>query len=86
VKTFSTDQLRELMTVTQLVTDLCLNEIEDCGELSRERPSPMCEYILKTILTRGSEPHQADKFATIVHDSFRAGEPAFNSAVSNESA
>jgi hypothetical protein len=69
VKDFSTDQLRELMTVTQFVTDLCLNEIEDRGELSRETSTPIvpyqCEYMLETILTRGSGPHQADKFTTV---------------------
>ena len=34
VKELSRDQLVQLMTVTQFVTDLCLNEIERRGELT----------------------------------------------------
>jgi hypothetical protein len=34
VKDLSLDQLQRLMTITQFVTDLCLNEIERRGELT----------------------------------------------------
>jgi hypothetical protein len=37
VKDLSLDKLRSLMTVTQFVTDLCLNEIEDRGALTYSR-------------------------------------------------
>jgi hypothetical protein len=34
VKPIATDQIIKLMTVTQYVTDLCLNELEKRGELT----------------------------------------------------
>jgi hypothetical protein len=39
VKTMATDQIMKLMTVTQYVTDLCLNELEKREELTF-LPSP----------------------------------------------
>jgi hypothetical protein len=61
VKDLPLDQLRRLMTITQFVSDLCLNEIERRGELTFA-PSPegglapivpyQCEHMVETILTR----------------------------------
>jgi hypothetical protein len=59
VADLSIEQLRRLMTVTQYVTDLCLNEIEGRGELTSTRDMPivpyMSDYSLDTILTRRVE-------------------------------
>jgi hypothetical protein len=60
VKTLGTDQIMKLMTVTQYVTDLCLNELEKRGELTfgsgPEGPAPIVPYcatlFVPTILTR----------------------------------
>jgi len=52
----SLDQLERLMTVTQFVTDLCLNEIERRGELTFLGNMPilpyLCEHSVETVLTR----------------------------------
>jgi hypothetical protein len=44
------------MTVTQYVTNLCLNEIEDRGQLVRYMGNVVvpyeCDYALETALTR----------------------------------
>jgi hypothetical protein len=44
------------MTITQHVTDLCLNELEHRGELLMLSDAPVlpyvCDYMLETILTR----------------------------------
>jgi hypothetical protein len=68
VKDLSLDQLQRLMTITQYVTDLCLNEIERRGELTFA-PAPKgglvpivpyrCEHMVETILTRpgGTVPY-----------------------------
>jgi hypothetical protein len=67
VKDLSLDKLRSLMTVTQFVTDLCLNEIEDRGALTYTRDTfrvivpYQCDYMLETVLTRGSGPHEPGK-------------------------
>jgi hypothetical protein len=57
VKDLSLDQLLKLMTVTQYVTDLCLNEIEYRGELTFHEGSVvvpyMSEHMVETVLTRG---------------------------------
>ncbi|HWN50266.1 MAG TPA: hypothetical protein VNO18_10635 [Xanthobacteraceae bacterium] len=62
VKDLSVDQIQRLMTVTQYVTDLCLNEIEDRGALTFA-PAPdglvpivpyHCDHMVETILTRGA--------------------------------
>jgi hypothetical protein len=49
-------QLEMLMTVTQFVTDLCLNELEDRGELVLVGDTPLvphvADYRIETILTR----------------------------------
>jgi len=49
-------QLEMLMTVTQFVTDLCLNELEDRGELVLVGDTPLVPYVadyrIETILTR----------------------------------
>jgi hypothetical protein len=57
VKDLSLAQLYRLMTVTQHVTNLCLNEIEARGELTFYRCShPIvpyrCNHHVETILTR----------------------------------
>jgi hypothetical protein len=52
----SVTQLRRLMTVTQFVTNLCLNEIEGRGKLTFHDGAPIipyeCDHSLETILTR----------------------------------
>ncbi len=52
----SIEQLRRLMTVTQYVTDICLNEIEERDELTMLDGVPVLpydsEYSVETILTR----------------------------------
>jgi hypothetical protein len=56
VKDLSLDQIHRLMTITQHVTDLCLNEIERRGELTFLDGSPLvpyqCDYMVETVLTR----------------------------------
>ena len=50
------DQILKLMTVTQYVTDICLNEIEDRGKLTFLDDVVIvpyqCEHYAETILTR----------------------------------
>jgi hypothetical protein len=64
VKDLSLGKLRSLMTVTQFVTDLCLNEIEDRGALTYSRDTSrvivpyQCDYMLETVLTRESGLHE----------------------------
>ena len=52
----SLDQLYRLMTVTQFVTDLCINEVERRGELEFLDGVPVIPYcadhMVPTILTR----------------------------------
>lgn len=52
----SVDQIHRLMTVTQHVTDLCLNELEARGELTFYEGRLILpyhsEYGVETILTR----------------------------------
>jgi hypothetical protein len=62
VKDLSHDKLYRLMTVTQFVTDLCLNEVERRGELIYSSGQdgmplapivPYCsDYGVDTVLTR----------------------------------
>ena len=56
LKDLSLDQIERLITITQHVTDLCLNEIERRGELTFLDGSPLvpyqCEYMVETVLTR----------------------------------
>jgi hypothetical protein len=64
VQDLSLDRLRSLMTVTQFVTDLCLNEIENRGGLTYSHDTSrvivpyQCDYMLETVLTRKSGPHE----------------------------
>ena len=48
----------ELMTVTQIITNLCLNEIEERGELTEQEGRAIAPYdanfVVETILTRGN--------------------------------
>ena len=54
----SNEKIERLMTVTQYVTDLCLNEIERRGGLRFIGHDPIVPYLsehsLETILTRGA--------------------------------
>jgi hypothetical protein len=58
VKDLTSEKLTRLMTVTQFVTDLCLNEIERRGELTFSQPDGAvivpyeAEYYVETVLTR----------------------------------
>lgn len=56
VANLATAQVKWLMTITQHVTDLCLNEIERRGELTFHEGAPVLPYIsdhiVPTILTR----------------------------------
>jgi hypothetical protein len=52
----TTEQVEKLMTITQFVTDLCLDEIERRGALDFLGGVPVVPYVsehgVKTILTR----------------------------------
>jgi hypothetical protein len=67
----SVDALRRLMTVTQYVTDLCLNEIEDRGELTfmpddgRVIVPYHSNYMIDTILTRASRKDRPGNLRTV---------------------
>jgi hypothetical protein len=56
VRELSIDQILRLMTVTQFVTDRCLNEIERRGELEYDDGVPLVPYcgdiFVETVLTR----------------------------------
>jgi hypothetical protein len=57
VRDLSSDSIRRLMTVTQFVTDLCLNEIERRGELLDDFCGVpvvpyVCDHRVDTFLTR----------------------------------
>ena len=56
VEDLSLNEIWRWMTITQYVTDACLNEIERRGELTFSDGLPLvpyqCEYMLETILTR----------------------------------
>ncbi len=60
IKDLSLDQLHRLITVTQFVTDLCLNEIEERDELTFRDGVVVvpycCGHSMETILTRGGRP------------------------------
>ena len=53
----SYEHIVELMTVTQVITNLCLNEIEQRGELTDHNGRAIVPYdadfVVETILTRG---------------------------------
>jgi oligoribonuclease (3'-5' exoribonuclease) len=56
LKDLSVEQIERLMTVTQYVTDICLNELEERGEMVSHKGAPVVpyisEYMVETILTR----------------------------------
>jgi hypothetical protein len=60
IQNLALEQVFRLMTITQFVTDLCLNEVERRGELgyapTGEGLVPIipyhCHYAIKTVLTR----------------------------------
>jgi len=53
------DKIMRLMTITQYVTDICLNEIERRGELQSHEGMTVVPYVadhgVETILTRHNE-------------------------------
>jgi hypothetical protein len=57
LKTLSSDKIKRLMTVTQYVTDICLNEIESRGQVDFHEGLPIVPYMSRhsvdTMLTRG---------------------------------
>jgi hypothetical protein len=58
----SYDHIVELMTVAQVITNLCLNEIEQRGELTNHADGRVivpynADFVVETILTRGNSPH-----------------------------
>ena len=50
------DEVEQLMTVTQYITDLCLNEVERRGKLldlgAAYLVPYICDYMVETALTR----------------------------------
>ncbi|MGX9431435.1 MULTISPECIES: hypothetical protein [Bradyrhizobium] len=56
IKGKSLQEITQLMTVTQYVTGLCLNEIRDRGQLVLYMGNVVvpyeCDYVLETALTR----------------------------------
>ena len=42
----------ELMTVTKIITNLCLNEIEERGELTEQEGAPLCLMVPTSWLRR----------------------------------
>jgi hypothetical protein len=56
IEDLTVKQLERLMTVTQFVTDLCLNELEARGKLVLVGDTPLVPYVadyrVETILTR----------------------------------
>jgi hypothetical protein len=56
LRDLSTEKIMELMTVTQFVTDTCLNELESRDELTTHMGFPVvpyvCDHTVPTILTR----------------------------------
>jgi hypothetical protein len=56
IKGKSLQEITHLMTVTQYVTNQCLNEIEDRGQLVLYMGNVVvpyeCDYVLETALTR----------------------------------
>jgi hypothetical protein len=56
LKGWSLDELRVLITQSQYVTDICINELERRGEITFSGGSPVLpyvsEHIVETILTR----------------------------------
>ena len=60
VEDLSSDQLQQLITTTQYVTDLCLNEIERREELTFCDGFVVvpyhCDLKVQTVLTRPSRP------------------------------
>jgi hypothetical protein len=61
IQDLTVKKLERLMTVTQFVTDLCLNELEDRAELALVGDTPLVPYVadyrVETILTRDGPDH-----------------------------
>ena len=65
----SYDHIVELMIVTQVITNLCLNEIEERGELTSHNDGRVIvpddtDFVVETILTEASS-HHADSIADL---------------------
>ena len=56
LKNLTTEKIMELITVTQYVTDICINELEERKEIGFLDGMPIipyeCEHSVETILTR----------------------------------
>ena len=56
IQDLTVKKLERLMTVTQFVTDLCLNELEERGKLVLLGDTPVVPYVadyrVETVLTR----------------------------------
>jgi hypothetical protein len=71
IEGLSVTGLRRLMTVTQYVTDLCLNEVENRGALTYDRETLrviipyQSDYMVETVLTRGCGQHQPGRIEHI---------------------
>lgn len=57
----SHDHIVELMTVTQVITNLCFNEIEQCGEMTDHADGRgivpyNADFVVETVLTRSDPP------------------------------
>ena len=57
IKDLTLDQVERIITVAQHVMDLCVNELEERGELFSEDGKLAlpykCDYMVETALTRG---------------------------------
>lgn len=55
VKGMTLDEIKRLMTVMQYITDICLNELQDRGELAEHEGRVVvpyvCDHMVQTILT-----------------------------------
>src|SRR6201988_2089587 len=53
-RTQHTDEIKNLITVAQYVTDICLNELQDRGELETYQGNVVvpyvCEHMVQTVL------------------------------------
>jgi hypothetical protein len=63
------DQIESLMTASQFVTDLCLNEVERRGELAFFDGKPVIPYVsdhfVETVLTR-SDSDRAEEETQVI--------------------
>jgi hypothetical protein len=64
IQDLTVKQLERLMTVTQFVTDLCLNELEMRGKLVLVGDTALVPYVadyrVETVLTRDGPDHDGE--------------------------